>query len=103
MWLVALASLLPGGEARAYCRTSTCDDCPRDENGCTVGGTDASPQTGQFFGYRTAINSLNGTGSENINYDNFSAIPEPASAGLVGFAAAGLLARRRGRGRRPAC
>ncbi len=37
--LVALASLLPGGEAHAYCRTSTCDDCPRDENGCTVGGT----------------------------------------------------------------
>ncbi len=40
--LVALASLLPGGEAHAYCRTSTCDDCPRDENGCTVGGTDVA-------------------------------------------------------------
>ena len=42
LWLVTLALLLPGSEARAYCRTSTCDDCPRDENGCSVGGTDVA-------------------------------------------------------------
>jgi hypothetical protein len=34
----ALVSLLAAGEARAYCLTSTCKDCPRDENGCTMGG-----------------------------------------------------------------
>jgi hypothetical protein len=37
-WLFALVSLLAAGKARAYCLTSTCKDCPRDEDGCTVGG-----------------------------------------------------------------
>lgn len=35
-------ALLPS-EARAYCRTSTCKECPRDEEtGCTLGGTPIS-------------------------------------------------------------
>jgi hypothetical protein len=36
--LVALVSLLSPGGARAYCLTSTCEDCPRDPDGCTIGG-----------------------------------------------------------------
>jgi hypothetical protein len=42
-WLaavLALAPLLAASHARAYCRSSTCKDCPRDEEGCTIGGTE---------------------------------------------------------------
>ncbi len=35
----ALAAWFMGADARAFCRTSTCEDCPRDADGCTVGGT----------------------------------------------------------------
>ncbi|HET8934087.1 MAG TPA: hypothetical protein VFN67_11630, partial [Polyangiales bacterium] len=38
----AIIALLTGvsNQARAYCRTSTCNTCPRDqETGCTIGGT----------------------------------------------------------------
>jgi len=39
----ALPFALFAGDARAYCRTSTCKDCPRDEEtGCTLGGTPIS-------------------------------------------------------------
>ena len=37
-WCLALGCLLASDRARAYCRTSTCDDCPRDDDGCTIGG-----------------------------------------------------------------
>ncbi|HEY3593517.1 MAG TPA: matrixin family metalloprotease, partial [Polyangiaceae bacterium] len=39
-------SVLVVSSASAYCRTTTCDDCPTDSNGCPVGGTPISwPQT----------------------------------------------------------
>ena len=38
-WSLALAVALGSGEAHAFCRTTTCNDCPRDDDGCTVGGT----------------------------------------------------------------
>lgn len=46
---VACAVLLAAGEARAYCRTTTCDprkgDCPRDANGCVRAGAPLSFRT----------------------------------------------------------
>jgi hypothetical protein len=36
--LLALAILLLPRSALAYCRTTTCLDCPRDEKGCVAGG-----------------------------------------------------------------
>ena len=36
---VLLIVLMTSSTARAYCRTSTCADCPRDDDGCTIGGT----------------------------------------------------------------
>ncbi|HYE18357.1 MAG TPA: PEP-CTERM sorting domain-containing protein [Tepidisphaeraceae bacterium] len=56
-----------------------------------------TPFAGEFFGYRTAVNAVGGTVTENIDYDNFGVVPEPGSVGLLGAGAAGLLARRRRR------
>jgi hypothetical protein len=60
-----------------------------------VSGTDTSPRSGQYFGYRTALNAVNGTASINVDYDEFSVVPEPASLGLM--AMGGLLLGRRRR------
>ena len=59
--------------------------------------TDPTPQSGQYFGYRTALNAVNGSVSEDIEYDDFSVIPEPATATLTCSALALLLAGRRRR------
>jgi hypothetical protein len=45
--------------------------------------TDTTPQSGQYFGYRTAVNAVGGGVSEDIEYDNFSVVPEPGSAALA--------------------
>jgi hypothetical protein len=65
--------------------------------------TDTTPRAGSFFGYRTALNAAGGSAAMVVNYDNFSltAVPEPASVGVAGIAALGLLGRRR-RAVRPA-
>ena len=68
-------------------------------NTITAAYTDtASPFAGQFFGYRTAVNAVGGSVSENIDYDNFSVtVPEPgsiASVGVVGLALARRSRRR---------
>jgi hypothetical protein len=61
--------------------------------------TDATPPSGQYFGYRTAVNAVGGSVSEDIEYDNFTVVPEPASAALAGVAltlvAAGTRRRQR--------
>ena len=61
--------------------------------------TDATPPSGQFFGYRTAVNAVGGSVSEDIEYDNFSVVPEPASAmlGCLGMSLAFASRRRRQR------
>lgn len=62
----------------------------------TINAQDASPLTGQFFGYRTAINSTGGTVSETADYDNFEiTIPEPGSVGLLLACGLVSLSRRR--------
>lgn len=65
-------------------------------NTITINGQDASPLTGQFFGYRTAINSTGGAVSESADYDNFEiTIPEPGSLGLLVACGVVSLCRRR--------
>jgi hypothetical protein len=62
-----------------------------------------TPFTGEYFGYRTALNALLGstqtgplTASQDVTYDNFSvAVPEPTTAAAGGLMMLGLLARRR--------
>lgn len=70
----------------------------------TVAGTDSSAPTGEFFGYRTAVNAQrsSGTGafvaSQEVHYDNLSvsAIPEPATAlSLLGGLGVLAMLRRR--------
>lgn len=61
--------------------------------------TDATPPSGEYFGYRTALNAVSGTASESIDYDNFAAVPEPGSAMLL-CGALGLLAAGRRRSAR---
>jgi hypothetical protein len=36
------ASLLVSRRAESFCRTTTCSNCPLDQNGCTIGGTPIS-------------------------------------------------------------
>ena len=37
MAAVALAATTAAGRASAYCRTTTCPTCPKDDNGCPTG------------------------------------------------------------------
>lgn len=64
----------------------------------TISGTDATPLTGDFFGYRTR----SGTAATRFTgaADNFAAVPEPGSLALA--AAGGLLLARRSRTRQAA-
>lgn len=55
--------------------------------------TDSSPLTGEYFGARAATSGT-GTGVTVI-YDNFSIIPEPSNAALLGIGGLALLRRRR--------
>jgi hypothetical protein len=52
--------------------------------------------TGEYFGYRTAINASGSSAAETINYDNFSVIPEPSTA-LALLSGIGILGLRRRR------
>lgn len=66
--------------------------------GSTATGTDSTPLSGDFFGYRNRDSGNVSSGSTVINYDNFgiALVPEP-HAGLPILAALslGLLLRRR--------
>ncbi|MEM6550704.1 MAG: hypothetical protein AAF750_01005 [Planctomycetota bacterium] len=55
-----------------------------------VSGTDTTPLTGDFFGYRTEIAGSGNTVTADLDFDNYAinVIPEPASLTLL--AAAGL-------------
>jgi hypothetical protein len=57
--------------------------------------TDTTPPSGQHFGYRTAVNAVGGAVSEDVEYDNFSVVPEPASGALLAATAALLTVPRR--------
>jgi hypothetical protein len=58
--------------------------------------TDATPLTGNVFGYRNRVAGGTGvTATLDATFDNFSvAIPEPGTVGVAVLGAAGLLARR---------
>ncbi len=60
----------------------------------TITGTDTTPLTGQFFGFRNRTGS--GASNLDVSFDNFSVvIPEPASATLLAMSALLLSCRRR--------
>jgi len=65
-------ALLPG-EAHAYCRTSTCKDCPRDEEtGCTLGGRPISwPEACVSY-------SLNERAASSVDLETATALAEEA-------------------------
>lgn len=72
--LLTVASLLTPGEARAYCRSSTCADCPRDENGCTMGGTEIA------WAGRCASLGLHADASEQVDLATVEVLSEHAFA-----------------------
>ncbi|MEM6394066.1 MAG: hypothetical protein AAF797_14970 [Planctomycetota bacterium] len=68
-------------------------------NTINVSGTDTTPLTGDFFGYRTEIAGSGNTVSADLDFDNYAinAIPEPASLTLLACAGCCLTLRRRPR------
>lgn len=68
------------------------------DNGTTqtvINGIDATPLTGQWFGFRNRTNNASG-GALTASYDNFSlVIPEPASAALLAVGTLLLMVRQR--------
>jgi hypothetical protein len=65
----------------------------------TVGktGTDSTPETGSYFGFRNRLGSVSSSyiTTLNIHYDNLQVIPEPASFALLLLGGLAVLARRR--------
>src|SRR5687768_641336 len=72
--VLALALLLPASDARAYCRSSTCKDCPRDEEGCTIGGTEIA-WSGRCVGL-----GLHADASEQVDLPTVERLAEEAFA-----------------------
>lgn len=64
--------------------------------GSVVSSIDATPYTGNIFGYRE-YGAWGSSGT--VEYDNFSisgaAVPEPVSLGIIALGAMGLMSRRR--------
>lgn len=62
----------------------------------SVNGIDSSPLTGANLGFRNSIGTIGGaTGALDVNFDNFSIVPEPSSAVLLGLGGVLLIVRRR--------
>ena len=60
----------------------------------TITGTDTTPLSGQFFGFRNRTGS--GASNLDVSFDNFSVVvPEPASATLLAMSTLFLTCRRR--------
>ena len=68
----------------------------------TIAGTDTTPLTGDFFGYRTRVDAgLTGSGVLAATFDDFAlAVPEPSAAVLLLLGGIGLLLGSRRRRRR---
>ena len=69
-------------------------------NSITVSGTDTTPSTGTYFGYRVSAYTAIGSGDDSsitADFDNFSVegVPEPTSLSLLGMSAAVVALRRR--------
>jgi len=71
--MVLLSSLI-AGRARAYCLTSTCDDCPRDDDGCTLGGTEVA------WAGRCVALGLHADASEYVDFATVEDLTEQAFA-----------------------
>jgi hypothetical protein len=69
-----LVSMLAAGRAHAYCRSSTCDDCPRDEQGCVIGGKDLSWPRG------CVAMGLHADASQSVDFDTVAKLAEEAFA-----------------------
>jgi hypothetical protein len=70
--LLAAVPLLYAGSARGYCRTTTCDDCPRDDNGCLDGGTEVA------WPGRCVALGIDADGSEQVDVDTIQALTAQA-------------------------
>jgi hypothetical protein len=73
-WHAVLLSWLVAAPVHAYCRTTTCDDCPRDEDGCTIGGTEVS------WPARCVALGLHADASESVDFATVEMVVEEAFA-----------------------
>ena len=71
---LALTAWPAPSEARAFCRTSTCDDCPRDDAGCSVGGKPVA-----WHGRCVGL-GLHADASEQVDFETAQRLVEEAFA-----------------------